>query len=168
MKPLEYKTQHHPITSSTLCKKPHLNNKQNKNTNLIISRQDYHLTQPSSSEENKQANKQKLSTNLTLYKAYTNHWTNLRFSSFQSLSCVRLFVAPWITAHEASLSNINSRSSLRLMSIKSVMPSSHLMLCHPLFLLPPIPPSTRVFSNESTLRMRWPKYRSFSFSIIPS
>ena len=76
MKPLEYKTQHHPITSSTLCKKPHLNNKQNKNTNPIISQQDYHLIQPCPSEE-KQTNK-KLSINLTLYEAYRNHWTNLR------------------------------------------------------------------------------------------
>ena len=89
-------------------------------------------------------------------------------SSVQSLSRVRLLVTPWITAHQASLSITNSQSSLRLMSIESVMPSSHLILCHPLLLLPPIPPSIRVFSNESTLRMRWPKYWSFSFSIIPS
>ena len=71
-------------------------------------------------------------------------------------------------ARQASLSITNSRSSLRLTSIESVMPSSHLILCRPLFLLPPIPPSIRIFSNESTLRMRWPKYWSFSFSIIPS
>ena len=89
-------------------------------------------------------------------------------SSVQSLSHVRLFVIPWIAARQASLSITNSRSSLRLMSIESVMPSSHLILCHPLLLLPPIPPSIRVFSNESALRMRWPKYWSFSFSIIPS
>ena len=79
---------------------------------------------------------------------------------------------PWIAAHQASLSITNSWSSLKLMSIESVMPSSHLILCHPLLLLPPIPPSigvfSRVFSNESTLRMRWPKYWSFSFSVIPS
>ena len=75
---------------------------------------------------------------------------------------------PWITARQASLSITNSQSSLRLMSIESVMPSSHLILCHPLLLLPPRPPSIRVFSSESTLRMRWPKYWSFSFSIIPS
>src|SRR5574337_1196647 len=73
-----------------------------------------------------------------------------------------------MTACQASLSITNSRSSLRLMSIESVMPSSHLILCRPLLLLPPIPPSIRVFSNESTLHMRWPKYWSFSFSIIPS
>ena len=91
-----------------------------------------------------------------------------QFSSVQSLSCVRLFATPWIAACQASLSTTNSRSSLRLTSIKSVMPSSHLILCHPLFLLPPLPPTIRVFSNESTLRMRWPKYWSFSFSIIPS
>ena len=88
--------------------------------------------------------------------------------SDQSLSHVRLFATPWIAARQASLSITNSRSSLRLTSIKSVMPSSHLILCRPLLLLPPIPPSIRVFSNESTLRMRWPKYWSFSFSIIPS
>ena len=88
--------------------------------------------------------------------------------SDQSLSRVRLFVTPWIAAHQASLSITNSRSSLRLMSIESVMPSSHLILCRPLLLLPPIPPSIRVFSNESTLHMGWPKYWSFSFSIIPS
>ena len=90
------------------------------------------------------------------------------FSSVQSLSRVRLFVTPWITARQASLSITNSRSSLRLMSTESVTPSSHLILCRSLLLLPPIPPSIRVFSNESTLHMRWPKYWSFSFSIIPS
>ena len=91
-----------------------------------------------------------------------------QFSSVQLLSCVRLFVTPWIAACEASLSITNSRSSRKLMSIESVMPSNHLILCRPLLLLPPLPPSIRVFSNESTLRMRWPKYWSFSFSIIPS
>ena len=90
------------------------------------------------------------------------------FSSVQSLSRVQLFATPWITACQASLSITNSRSSLRLMSIKSVMPSSHLILCRPLCILPPIPPSIRVFSNESAFHMRWPKYWSFSFSIIPS
>ena len=93
---------------------------------------------------------------------------NIQFSSVQLLSRVWLFATPWIAACQASLSITNSRSSLRLMSIKSAMPSSHLILCHPLLLLPPVPPSIRVFSNESTLRMRWPKYWSFSFSIIPS
>ena len=78
-----------------------------------------------------------------------------------------MFVTPWIAAHQASLSITNSLRSLKLMSIKSVMPSSHLILCRPL-LLPPIPPSIRVFSNESTLLMRWPMYWSFSFSISPS
>ena len=92
----------------------------------------------------------------------------LQFSSVQSLSRVRLFATPWIVACQASLSITNSQSSLRLISIKSVMPSSHLILCRPLLLLPPISPSIRVFSNELTLRMRWPKYWSFSFSIIPS
>ena len=92
----------------------------------------------------------------------------MQFSSVQLLSRVWLFATPWIAARQASLSITNSRSSLRLTSIESVMPSSHLILCRPLLLLPPIPPSIRVFSNESTLRMRWPKYWSFSFSIIPS
>ena len=101
-----------------------------------------------------------------LYTLYTIHFIPIR--SDQSLSRVRLFATPWITALQASLSITNSRSSLRLMSIESVMPSSHLILCHPLLLLPPIPPSIRVFSNESTLRMRWPKYWSFSFNISPS
>ena len=91
-----------------------------------------------------------------------------QFSSVQSLSRVQLFATPWIAARQASLSITNSRSLLKLMSIESVMPSSHLILCHPLLLLPLIPPSIRVFSNESTLRMRWPKNCSFSFSIIPS
>ena len=88
--------------------------------------------------------------------------------SVQSLSRVQLFATPWIAARQASLSITNSRSSPRLTSIESVMPSSRLILCRPLVLLPPIPPSIRVFSNESPLRMRWPKYWSFSFSIIPS
>ena len=94
--------------------------------------------------------------------------TNPQFSSVQLLSRVRLFVTPWIAARQASLSITSSQSSLKLTSIKSVMPSSHLILCCPLFFLVPIPPSIRVFSNESTLRMRWPKSWSFSFSIIPS
>ena len=83
-------------------------------------------------------------------------------------SCVRLFATPWITVHQTSLSITNSQSSLRLTSIASVMLSSHFILHRPLLLLPPIPPSVRVFSNESTLCMKWPKYWSFSFSIIPS
>ena len=95
-------------------------------------------------------------------------WKGWVFSSVQSLSRVRLFATPRITARQASLSITNSWSSLRFTSIKSVMPSSHLSLCRPLLLLPPIPPNIKVFSNESTLRMRWPKYWSFSFSIIPS
>ena len=93
---------------------------------------------------------------------------SVQFSSVQPLSRVRLFATPWIAACQSSLSIINSWSSLRLTSIESVMPSSHLILCRPLLLLPPIPPSIRVFSNESALHMRWPKYWSFSFSIIPS
>ena len=88
--------------------------------------------------------------------------------SVQSLNHVQLFATPWIAARQSSLSITNSWSSPKLMSIESVMPSSHLILCHPLLLLPLIPPSIRVFSSESTLCMKWPKYWSFSFSIIPS
>ena len=90
------------------------------------------------------------------------------FSSVQSLSRVQLFAISWTAAHQASLSITNSWSLLKLMSIKSVMPSNHVILCHPLLLSPSIFPSIRVFSNESALRIRWPKYWSFSFSISPS
>ena len=90
------------------------------------------------------------------------------FSSVQSLSHVRLFATPWTAAHQASLSITNSWSLLKLMSIKLMMPSNHLILCHPLLLLPSIFPTIRVFSNESALRIRWPKYWSFSFNINPS
>ena len=93
---------------------------------------------------------------------------SVQFSSVQSLSHVWLFATPWIAACQASLSITNSRSSLKLMSIESVMPSNHLILCRPLLLLPPIPSRIKVFSNDSTLCMRWPKYWSFSFSISPS
>ena len=92
----------------------------------------------------------------------------LTFSSVQSLSCVRLFVTPWTAAGQASLSITNSRSPPKPISIESVMPSSHLILCRPLLLMPSIFPSIRVFSNESALRMRWPKDWSFSFIICPS
>ena len=89
-------------------------------------------------------------------------------SSVQSLSRVWLLMTPWIAERQASLVITNSQSLLKLIFIELVMPSKHLILCRPLLLLPPIPPSIRVFSNESTLRMRWPKYWSFSFSISPS
>ena len=92
---------------------------------------------------------------------------SVQFSSVQLLSHVRLFVTPWTTAHQASLSITNSQSLPKPMSIESVMPPNHLILCHPL-LLPSIFPSIRAFSNESALRIRWPKYWSFSFSISPS
>ena len=92
----------------------------------------------------------------------------VQFSSVQLLSRVWLFVTPWTAAHQAPLSIINSRSPLKPMSIVSAMPSNHLILCHPFLLLPSIFPSIRVFSNESALRMRWPNYWSFSFSISPS
>ena len=91
-----------------------------------------------------------------------------QFSSVQSLSRIWLFATPWTTARQASLSITNSRSLLKLMSIELVMPSNHLILCRPLLLLPPTPPSIRVFSNESALRIRWPNYWSFSFNISPS
>ena len=101
-------------------------------------------------------------------RALSTCGAHFTISSVQLLSLVPLFATPWITAHQASLSITNSRILLKLMLIESVRPSSHLILCHPLLLLPPIPPSIRVFSNKSTLRMRWPKYWSFSFSISPS
>ena len=91
-----------------------------------------------------------------------------QFSSVQSLGHIRLFATPWTTAHQASLSIINSQSSPKPMSIESVMPSNHLILCRPLLLQPSVFPSIRVFSNESPLHIRWPKYWSFSFSISPS
>ena len=97
-----------------------------------------------------------------------NTYISFQFSSVQSLSRVQLFVIPWIAAHQASLSITNSWNLLKLMSIKSVMPSNHLSLCHSLLLLPSIFPSIRVFSKESVLHIRWPKYWSFSFSISPS
>ena len=99
---------------------------------------------------------------------YEGNRVPLQFSSVQSLSRVQLFATPWIAAHQASLSITSSWSLPKLMSIESVMPSSHLILCCPLLILPSIPPNIRVFSNESTLRMRWQKYWSFSFSISPS
>ena len=91
----------------------------------------------------------------------------VQFNSAQSLSRVQLFATPWITARQASLSITISQSSLRLTSVESVMPSSHLILCRLLPLLPPIPPSIRLFSNELALHMRWPKYWNCSFTIIP-
>ena len=91
-----------------------------------------------------------------------------QFSSVESLSCVQLFATPWTAAHQASLSITNSQSLFKLMPIKSVMPSNHLILCHPLLLLPSIFPSIGVFYNESVLHIRWPKYWSFSFTISTS
>ena len=96
------------------------------------------------------------------------HQVEDQFSSVQSLSCVRLFATPWTAALQPSLSITNSQSLFKLMPIESMMPSNHLLLCHPLLLLPSIFPSIRVFSNESVLCIRWPKYWSFSFSISPS
>ena len=98
------------------------------------------------------------------------HWfsASVQFSSVQLLSRVRLFATPWTAACQASLSITNSRSPPKPMFIESVVPSNHLILCHPLLLLPSIFPSIRVFSNESTLHMKWPKYWSFSFNISPT
>ena len=101
-------------------------------------------------------------------RSYCLMGTELQFSSVQSLSHVRLFATPWTAAHQASLSITNPWSLLKLMSIESVMPSNHLILCHPLFLSPSIFPSIRIFPNEFVLHIRWPKYWSFSFSISPS
>ena len=95
-------------------------------------------------------------------------YSSVQFSSVQLLSHFRLFATPWTTTCQASLSITNSRSPVKPMSIKLVMPSNRLILCRPLLLLPSIPPSIRVFSNESALRMRWPKYWSFSFNFSPS
>ena len=104
-----------------------------------------------------------------LYNIYSREFLpDYQFSSVQSLSCVRLFVIPWTAAHQASLSITNSRSLLKLMSIELVMPSNHLILCHSLLLLPSIFHSIRVFSNESVLCIRWPKYWSFSLNISPT
>ena len=94
--------------------------------------------------------------------------SSVQFSSVQSLSHVQLFVIPWTAARQISLSITNSRSPPKPMSMESVMPSNHLILCRPLLLLPSVFPSIRVFSNESALHMRWPKYWSFSFNISPS
>ena len=101
-------------------------------------------------------------------KSAENGISSKKRGSVQSLSHVRLSATPWVAARQASLFITISRSSLRLASIESVMSSSHLILGRPLLLLPPIPPSIKVFSNESTLCMRWPKYWSFSFSVGPS
>ena len=98
-------------------------------------------------------------------KPVTKFNAHLWISSIQSLSCVQLFVTPWTATCQTSLSITNSRSSPKPMSIESVMPFNHLILCHPLLLLPSIFPSIRVFSNESAFHIRWPKYWSFSFSI---
>ena len=99
---------------------------------------------------------------------YSQILASVQFSSVAQLSRIPLFAIPWTAARQASLSITNSQSLRKLMSIESVMPSNHLILCHPLLLLPSIFPSIRVFSNESVLRVRWPKYWSFSFNISPS
>ena len=98
----------------------------------------------------------------------SSFFSNVNFSSVQWLCCVQLFETPWTAGRQASPSITNSQSLFKLMSIKMVMPSNHLILCHPLLLPPSIFPSVRVFSNESTLHKRWPKYWSFSFSRTPS
>ena len=112
-------------------------------------------------------------TTPSLFYLFTNGWVlrlfpYLQFSSVQSLSCVRLFATPSITARQVSLSITNTWSSPKHMSIELMMPSNHLILCRPLLLLPSIFSSIRVFSSESALRIRWPKYWSFSFNISPS
>ena len=114
-------------------------------------------------KEEKQEGEVNLSSIFTLIQCLQS-----QFSSVQLLSHVQLFATPWTAAHQASLSITNSQNLLKLMSIESVMPSNHLILCRPLLLLPSIFTSIRVFSNESALHIRWPKYWSFSFSISPS
>ena len=109
-----------------------------------------------------------MSINREMDKENVVHIYNGIISSVQSLSCVRFFVTPWTAACQTSLSITNSRSLLKLMSIESVMPSNHLILCHPLLLLSSVFPSIRVFSNESVLCIMWPKYWSLSFSVSPS
>ena len=126
-----------------------MENKRPETTNIML-------------KKNRVLNRYLIKDKISILKMLNNHIYAIQFSSVVSDSAT-----PWIAACQASLSITNSRSSL-LMSIELVMPSSHLILCHRLFLLPPIPPSIRVFFNESTLHMRWPKYWSFSFSIIPS
>ena len=103
-----------------------------------------------------------------VFAQFIHLYISIQFNSFQSLSCVRLFVTPWTAARQVSLSLINTQSLLKFMSIEPVMPSSQLIFCHPLLLLPSIFLSIRVFSNESVLCLRWPKYWNFSFSISPS
>ena len=107
-------------------------------------------------------------SNATPYKGLSLFALAIPFSSVQSLSRVRLFVTPWTAAHQVSLSITNSQSPPKPMSIEFMMPSNHLILCRPLLLLPSIFPSIRVFSNESVLCIRWPKFWSFSFNIGPS
>ena len=109
-----------------------------------------------------------LEKSLVFFFFFLSHHAASFIHSFQSLSRVELFPTPWIAAHQASLSITNSQSLPKLMSIESVMPSRHLILCHPLLFLPSVFPSIKVFSNESALLIKWPKYWSFSFSISPS
>ena len=98
----------------------------------------------------------------------SDYCMSVQFSSVQLLSQAQLFVTPWTAAHQASLFITNSRSPPKTMSVESVMSSNHPIPCHPLFLLPSVFPSIRIFSNESVLHIRWPKYQRFSFSISPS
>ena len=126
-----------------------------------------HSQQVFSRHWNKAVNKKDHGAHILVGNIVSNTSNSVQFSSVQLLSHVQLFVTPWIAAHHAPLSSTNSHSSLKLMSTVLVILSSPLILGYPI-LLPPTPPSIRVFSNESTFRMRWPKYWSFSFSIIPS
>ena len=121
----------------------------------------------SAGSQKKQGNSKKKKKIYLCFTAYASFWL-YQFSSVQSLSHVRLFATPWTAARQALLSITNSQSSAKLMFIRSAMPSNYLILCRPLLLLPSIFPSIRVFSNESALHIRWPKYWSFSFNISPS
>ena len=113
-------------------------------------------------------NWERSTSRLYIVSLFVSFISRVQFSSVQSLSHIQLFVTPWTAAHQASLSITNSQSLFKLMSIELVMPCNHLILCHPLIWLLSIFPSIRVFSNESVLQIRWPKYWSFSFSISPS
>ena len=118
--------------------------------------------------KNKQMQHKRKNSTQFIWFSMMERYDKPQFSSVQSLSHVQLFANPWTAARQASLSITNSQSLLKLMSIESVMPFNHLILCHPLLLLPATFPSIRVYSNESALRIRLPKYWSFSFSISPS
>ena len=174
------KQEHSRRASASLTTLKHLTVWITTNCGKFLNRWEHQTTLPASWETCIQVKKQPLEPDMEqqtgsklgkeyVKAVYCHCLFNLyaEFSSVQSLSCVQLFATPWITARQASLSNANTRSPPKPMPIESMISSNHLVLCCPLLLLPPIPPSIRVFSNESTLHRRWPKDWSFSFSISP-